>query len=94
MNKEELIGKLAADLKITKVAAKGYLEGFMDVVKKALKKGDKIALIGFGTFAVGKRKARTGRNPRTGAKINIPAKKVVRFKAGKDFVDYVNGVKK
>ena len=91
MNKEQLIAKIAGDNKITKVLAKGVLDSFTGTVKKSLKKGDKIALIGFGTFSVGKRKARTGRNPQTGKKINIPAKKTVKFKAGKEFGNFVNG---
>ena len=62
----------------------------MDIIKKTLKKGDKVGLVGFGTFQVGKRKARKGRNPQTGKEINIAAKKVVKFKAGKEFAGYVN----
>lgn len=94
MNKEQLIQKIAGDVKLTKVQAKAALESFVDAVEKTLKKGDKIALVGFGTFSVSKRKARTGRNPATGATIKIPAKKVVKFKAGKEFTNFINGVKK
>ncbi len=91
MNKEQLIDKLAGDAKITKVAARAVLESFMTAVKKAVKKGDKVGLVGFGTFSSGKRKARTGRNPQTGKPIKIAAKKTVKFKAGKEFSDFVNG---
>jgi DNA-binding protein HU-beta len=93
MNKEQLVSKLAGDAKITKVQAKAVLDSFIDTVKKTLKKGEKIALVGFGTFSVGKRNKRTGRNPQTGAEIVIPARKVVRFKAGKEFSNFVNGKK-
>ena len=91
MNKEQLIDKLAGDAKITKVAARAVLESFMTAVKKAVKKGDKVGLVGFGTFSSGKRKARTGRNPQTGKPIKIAAKKTAKFKAGKEFSDFVNG---
>lgn len=94
MNKEQLISKLAADAKITKVQAKAALDSFVDGVKKTVKKGEKVALVGFGTFSASKRKARTGRNPQTGETIKIAAKKVVKFKAGKEFADYVNAAKK
>ena len=91
MNNEQLIDKLAGDAKITKVAARAVLESFMTAVKKAVKKGDRGGLVGFGTFSSGKRKARTGRNPQTGKPIKIAAKKTVKFKAGKEFSDFVNG---
>jgi DNA-binding protein HU-beta len=91
MNKEQLIDKLAGDAKITKVAARAVLESFMTAVKKAVKKGDRVGLVGFGTFSSGKRKARTGRNPQTGKPIKIAAKKTVKFKAGKEFSNFVNG---
>ncbi len=91
MNKEQLIDKLATDAKITKVAARAVLQSFMTAVKKAVKKGDRVGLVGFGTFSSGKRKARTGRNPQTGKPIKIAAKKTVKFKAGKEFSDFVNG---
>ncbi len=94
MNKEQLISKIAGDVKLTKVQAKAALESFVDAVTKTVKKGDKLALVGFGTFSLSKRKARTGRNPKTGETIKIAAKKSVKFKAGKEFSDFVNGVKK
>lgn len=82
MNKSELIDAIAAESKLTKVDAKKALEAFVKVTGTCLKKGDKIALVGFGSFSVAAKPARTGRNPRTGAAIKIAAKKVVKFKAG------------
>jgi len=93
MNKEQLIDKLAGDAKITKVSARAVLASLIDAVRKTVKKGDRLGLVGFGTFSSGKRKARTGRNPQTGATIKIAAKKTIKFKAGKDFSDFVNGKK-
>ena len=90
MNKEELISTIASDVELTKAQSKMALESFLDSVKKTLKKGNKIALVGFGTFSVSKRKARTGRNPATGEVIKIPAKNVIKFKAGKEFTGIVN----
>lgn len=94
MNKEELITKIAGDVKLTKVQAKAAIESFVDAVKKTVKKGDKLSLVGFGTFSLTKRKARLGRNPKTLETIKIAAKKSAKFKAGKEFIDFVNGVKK
>lgn len=82
MNKSQLIDAIASEAKLTKVDAKKALEAFVKVTGTTLKKGDKIALIGFGSFSVAAKPARTGRNPRTGAAIKIAAKKVVKFKAG------------
>lgn len=84
MNKSELIAKMAEDAGVTKTQAGAALESFTDAVTKTLKKGDKVTLVGFGTFSVSKRAARTGRNPRTGEEIKIKAKKVAKFKAGKE----------
>ena len=84
MNKAELIGKLAQDAGISKSQANGALDSFVEAVTKTLKGGGKVTLVGFGTFSVSKRAARTGRNPQTGAAIKIKAKKVARFKAGKE----------
>ena len=83
MTKAELIGVIAGGAGITKAAAAKALEAYVDTVAKELKKNGKLGLVGFGTFAVVKRKAREGRNPQTGKAIKIPAKKVVKFKAGK-----------
>lgn len=85
MNKSELINAMALKAGITKVQAKGALEAFVDATKESLKKGEKLALIGFGTFSVLQRKARMGHNPATGKSIKIPAKKVVKFKPGSAF---------
>ncbi|MFQ8827176.1 MAG: HU family DNA-binding protein [Alistipes sp.] len=82
MNKTQLIDAIAKKASITKVDAKKALDAFINVTGEALKAGDKIALIGFGSFAVAKKPGRTGRNPRTGASIKIAAKNVVKFKAG------------
>ena len=82
MNKTQLVDAIAQKASITKVDAKKALDAFINVTGEALKAGDKIALIGFGSFAVAKKPGRTGRNPRTGAAIKIAAKNVVKFKAG------------
>jgi DNA-binding protein HU-beta len=84
MNKAELVAQLAEEAGITKTQANAALDAFVDNVTKTLKKGDKVTLVGFGTFSVSKRQARTGRNPQTGETIKIKAKKVARFKAGKE----------
>lgn len=84
MNKSDLISKMANDAKVTKSQAQAALNSFIAATTGALKKGDKLILVGFGTFSVTKRAARTGRNPRTGKEIKIAAKKVVKFKAGAD----------
>jgi len=87
MTKADLVDKMAKDADIAKVAAGKALDSLIDAVTRTLKKGDKLALVGFGTFSVGKRKARTGRNPQTGEAIKIPARKVPRFSAGKTLKD-------
>jgi DNA-binding protein HU-beta len=89
MTKADLIDKMAKDADIAKAAAGKALDSLIDAVTRALKKGDKLALVGFGTFSVGKRKARTGRNPQTGATIKIPARKVPKFSAGKTLKDAI-----
>jgi DNA-binding protein HU-beta len=82
MTKAELIAAMAKEAKVPKVSAEKALNAFTGFVTKALKKGDKLTLTGFGTFSVAKRRARAGRNPQTGREIKIPATKVARFKAG------------
>ena len=82
MNKGELIEAVAKDAGISKALAGKVLDSTIDAIEKTLGKGDRVALVGFGTFSVSTRKARTGRNPRTGKEIKIPATKVARFKAG------------
>lgn len=89
MTKTELIEKIAVSAQITKAAAGAVLNTFMDSVKKTLKKGNKVTLIGFGTFSIANRKARTGRNPQTGAPIKVRARKVPKFSAGQGFKDAV-----
>lgn len=91
MTREEIIAKMAEDAETTKVAARAALDSFLSSVTKTLKKGGRVSLVGFGTFSVSKRGARTGRNPQTGATINIAARKVAKFKAGKGLADTVNG---
>ena len=90
MNKTELIEHIANNADISKAAAARALASTIDAVKKTLKKGGTVSLVGFGTFAVGKRAARTGRNPRTGAAINIKAAKVPKFRPGKALKDALN----
>ena len=94
MNKTELVDAIVNDAKVTKKEAGAVVNAFTANVTKALKKGDKVTLIGFGTFEVGKRSARTGRNPQTGETIKIKAAKTPKFKAGKALKDAVNGAKK
>ena len=84
MNKGELITKLSEDAGITKTQANDALDSFIEAVTKTLKGGGKVTLVGFGTFSVSKRSARNGRNPQTGAIIKIKARKVAKFKAGKE----------
>jgi len=84
MNKADLIEKIAADTGITKTQANAALDSFTEAVTKSLKKGDKVTLVGFGTFLVSKHKARMGRNPKTKQPIKIKARNVARFKAGKE----------
>lgn len=90
MNKTELIEHIANNADISKAAAARSLEATIDAVKKTLKKGGTVSLVGFGTFAVGKRAGRTGRNPRTGESIKIKAAKVPKFRAGKALKDALN----
>lgn len=84
MNKAELIEAMASSAKLSKADAKKALDGFIASTTKALKKGDRVALVGFGSFSVTKRAARKGRNPQTGKEITIKAKNVVRFKPGSE----------
>ena len=90
MNKSELIDAIAEETKLTKKDTESFLKSCTENVAKALEKGDSVQLIGFGTFEVGERAARTGRNPATGAEIQIPASKSPKFKAGKALKDRVN----
>jgi DNA-binding protein HU-beta len=90
MNKGDLISKIADETGMTKADAGRALEAFVGTVTKALKKGDSVQIVGFGTFDVRKRGARTGRNPQTGETIKIKASKNVGFKAGKALKDALN----
>lgn len=90
MNKSQLIDKIAADAELSKAAAGRALDSIIEAVTEALKKDDQVALVGFGTFSVRERSARTGRNPQTGETIQISAAKVPSFKAGKALKDAVN----
>ena len=90
MNKSELIDSIAASADISKAAAGRAVDATIEAVKKAMKKGDMVTLVGFGTFYVGKRAARTGRNPRTGDAIKIKAAKVPKFRPGKALKDALN----
>ena len=89
MNKAELVAHIADETGITKTQANTALDSFVDAVTKTLKKGDKVTLVGFGTFTVSKRQARNGRNPQTGEVIKIKARKVARFKAGKELAEKI-----
>ncbi|MCK6394108.1 HU family DNA-binding protein [Zoogloea sp.] len=90
MNKSELIDHIAADAEISKAAAGRALDAAVAAVKQTLKKGGSVTLVGFGTFHVGKRAARTGRNPRTGATIKIKSAKIPKFRPGKALKDALN----
>ena len=90
MNKTELVAAIAEKTGLTKKDAEGAVKAFTDTVAEQLKAGDKIQLVGFGTFEVAERAAREGRNPTTGATIKIPASKAPKFKAGKALKDAVN----
>jgi len=90
MNKAELIEAMASSAGLSKADAKKALDGFINATSSALKTGDRISLIGFGSFSISNRSARTGRNPQTGKEIQIAAKNVVRFKAGADLSKTVN----
>lgn len=90
MNKTELVAAIAAKTELTKKDAEKALKAFTDVVAEELKKGEKIQLVGFGTFEVAERAERQGRNPKTGEAITIPASKSPKFKAGKALKDIVN----
>lgn len=90
MNKGELIKQMADGAEITLKDAESALKAALDGIKKALKKNDKVTLVGFGTFSVSKRKARMGRNPRTGEALKIKARNIPKFSAGRELKDAVN----
>ena len=90
MNKTELVAAIAEKAELSKADSEKALKAFIETVEGALKKGDKVQLVGFGTFEVKKTAARTGHNPRTGEKLKIKASKTPKFKAGKAFKDALN----
>ena len=90
MTKADLVNAIAEKAGLSKADGEKALKAFTDTITDALKAGDKVALVGFGTFSVGDRAARVGKNPQTGAEIKIPAAKVPKFKAGKALKDSVN----
>ncbi len=89
MNKAELIDQISKDAEITKTQANKAIDAFTNAIVSTLKKGDRVTLVGFGTFTVSERSARNGRNPQNGKKLKISAKKVAKFKAGKDFAEQI-----
>ena len=93
MNKAELIEQVAAEAEITKAQANAAMDAFTNAVSNALRGGDRVTLVGFGTFSVSERSARNGRNPQTGEVIKIKARRVPKFKAGKEFSEGVSGSK-
>ncbi|MGL4474607.1 MAG: HU family DNA-binding protein [Shewanella sp.] len=90
MNKAELVAKIAENAELSKAQANRALKSFEMAVTEAMKNGDKISLVGFGSFEIATRSARTGRNPQTGKEIQIPAAKIPKFKAGKGLRDSLN----
>jgi len=90
MNKRDLIAKIALDARISKTNAADALESFVEGITKSLKRGQPITLVGFGSFKTAQRKARTARNPQTGAAIRIPKRRVVKFSAGKGLKSALN----
>ena len=90
MNKDDLINKIASNLDMKKTEARAAVDSVITNIVDSLKSGKEVRLVGFGTFLVSKREARTGRNPRTGETIQIPAKKVPKFRAGKDLNNSIN----
>jgi len=90
MNKAQLVEQLAGDMNLTKADCERILDNTIEIIKKSVKKGDDVTLVGFGTFTRAKRKARTGRNPQTGEAIKVPACTVPKFRPGKAFKEYLN----
>ncbi len=90
MNKAQLVEHLATEIKISKADCERVLDHTIETIKKAVKKGDDVTLVGFGTFTRAKRKARTARNPQTGAEIKVAACTVPKFRAGKAFKEFLN----
>lgn len=89
MNKADLVSALAKKLNLSKTQSESFLDATLDVIQKTVSKGDEVKLVGFGTFSCLNKKARVGRNPKTGQSVDIPGTKVPRFKPGKDFKELV-----
>lgn len=94
MNKTDLVNAIAEKTGMTKVAAKAAMNACFDSIQEKLNKGEKVTLIGFGTFSVVERKARTAKNPQTGKAVKVPAKKVAKFKAGSNLISKKKAAKK
>ena len=94
MNKTELVNAIAAKTGMTKVASKAAMNACFESIQEKLNKGEKVSLIGFGTFSVVERKARTAKNPQTGKPVKVPAKKVAKFKAGSNLLSKKKAAKK
>ena len=90
MNKADLIERVSKQTELSKLQSEQVIDAALDVIAKAVSKGDEVKIVGFGTFSRGTRKSRAGRNPKTGTKLVIPAARVPKFKAGKDFRDLCN----
>ena len=90
MNKQELVAQVASKTKLSKSKVLGITDAIVEIIEKSLKKGDKVQLVGFGSWQKTKRRARTGRNPQTGAPLTIPAKNVVKFHTGQHLYDILN----
>ncbi len=90
MNKAQLVEQLSSESELTKADCERLIDSTIEIVRKTVKKGEDVTLVGFGTFTRSKRKARTGRNPQTGASIKIPACTVPKFRPGKAFKDFLN----
>lgn len=90
MNKAQLLEKVSQKTRLTKVQSESVLDAMLEIIQKAVSRGEEVKLVGFGTFSRLSRKARRGRNPKTGETVDIPGAKVPRFKPGKDFKDIIN----
>ena len=89
MNKAQLVGKLAQKAQVTKVQSESFLDATLEIIQNAVSTGEGVKLVGFGTFTLANRKARTGRNPQTGETFNLPETQVPKFRAGKEFKEFV-----
>ena len=94
MNKAQFVERLASQTRMTKAQSEQFLDATLEIIQAAVSDGEGVKLVGFGSFSAAARKARTGRNPQTGQTFNLPATRVPKFKAGKDFKDFVSNTKK